>query len=170
MGILCRSDHFFLRGVRFSEADILPYGARFQPGLLQHHPVAGTERLSAQLPYIESVHKDAALIHIIETHQQIDQRGLAAARGSHDGDTFSRLDMELQPRKQWPVLAVGEGNVADIHLSADLRRRQGVLRFRRLCLLFDQFKNSSRTADGVLQFRHHARDLVKGLGILVGIA
>ena len=36
--------------------------------------------------------------------------------------------------------------------------------------LVDKLEHTARAGQGVLQLRHHAGDLVKGLGVLVGVA
>ena len=52
-----------------------------------------------------------------------------------------------------------------LHIALGIRERLGILRIRRLGLLLDQFKDPGGTGDGVLQFRNHAGDLVKGFGV-----
>ena len=42
-----------------------------------------------QVTDVSSVHADTPAVHVIETHQQIDDRGLAAAGGSHDGNSLT---------------------------------------------------------------------------------
>ena len=73
-----------------------------KPGLLQHHTVivpAGSLRVS-MLQRISFPDFDRAAVHIIKTHQQIDQRRLAAAGRSHDRHSLSRLHRQIKVLNQ----------------------------------------------------------------------
>ena len=109
-------------------------------------------------------------VHIVKPHEQIDERTLAAAGGAHDGDTLSGLHMKVQIPDQFPILCVGEGHILQVHLSFCFLYDRPSFRVRRHRLLVDKIKDPGRAGQRVLKLRHHAGDLVKGLGILIGIA
>ena len=68
-----------------------------EPGVLQHHAVAaraGLPRVTSRISV--AGHLDAAAVHIVETHQQVDEGGLAAAGGADDGDALAGLHIQIE--------------------------------------------------------------------------
>ena len=78
-------DYLVVRRVRLSHGDILPDGSGLKPGILQYHS------------------------RVIEAHQQIDERGLSAARGAANGDVHTRLYRQVKAADQRFLRGIGEG-------------------------------------------------------------
>ena len=167
-GFGCRH-HFFQCGVRLAIGDVLPHGTGPQPGVLQHHAVAAAQGSAGHIPNVSAGYFDAAAVHVIEPHEQVDEGGLAAARRAHDGDALTGLHVEAQPLDQRAVGQVAEGDVFQLHMTVRLQYG-GVRGFRHLIVGVQQVEHAGRTGQSILQLRHHAGDLVEGLGVLVGVA
>ena len=170
MGLLGRLNDLLLRGFRLSHPYIVPDGSRPQPSLLKHHAVAGSQAPSGDIPDVRSVHLDGAAVHIIEPHQQIDHGGLAASGRPHDGHSLARPHLQIEVLYQLPIRHIGKMHSLQRHIALGVRQHPCPLLVRNLRLFVYQGKNPARAGQRVLQLRHHPRDLVEGLGILVGIA
>ena len=94
-GFGCGFD-LFLRGVRFAHCDIIPDGACSEPGILKHHSIGPPQAFSGNTADIPAADTDTAAVHIIKTHQQIDDSSLSAAGGSHNCHSLPRLHMEIK--------------------------------------------------------------------------
>ncbi len=156
-------------GIRFSHTDIVPYGSRPQPGLLEHHAIAGAQASSGQLPDIRAVHPNLTAVHIIEPHQQIDKRCLSAACRAHDGHPLPRLHLQIEILDQLFFRCIAEADLFQLHIASGICKSLGRFAVRRLGFLVNQLKNAGGTHESVLQLRYHTGYLVKGLGILIGI-
>ena len=88
MGCLCGRNDLLVRGVRFSHRNVVPDASASKPGLLQHHTVVVPKALACQLLQRNIADFDRAAVHIIKTHQQIDQRRLAASISADNPDAF----------------------------------------------------------------------------------
>ena len=73
--------------------------------------------MSGVIAKIGTVHCDASRLHIIETHQQIDQCRLTAAGRSDDRYTFARLYGHRQILDQMLVLGIGKIHVGYLDRS-----------------------------------------------------
>lgn len=82
-----RGLHLLHGGIRLSKADIIGDGVREQIGPLEHEGEIADGAVIAVFPHIPSAKAHAAGLHIPEPHHKIAQRGLAAARGTDDGDS-----------------------------------------------------------------------------------
>ena len=60
--------------------DVLINASREQIRLLEHNPKLTTQVVELDLPHINAIHQNTALIRIIETRNQVDDRGLASSR------------------------------------------------------------------------------------------
>ena len=90
----CRrgGDDLLLGGVGLGHSDVFPDGAGFEPGVLEHHAVATAQAAAGDAADVLAADVNFARVHIVEAHEQIDQRGLAAARGADDGDAAAEID------------------------------------------------------------------------------
>ena len=75
-------------GVGLAQCDILTNGAGLQPGVLEDHADVMPQRAPVHLPCILTIQTDPAPIRIIEAHEQIDERGLAAAGGASPQNVY----------------------------------------------------------------------------------
>ena len=78
---------------------------------MQHHAVAPPQIAQVHVANIDAIDADGALLHIIETQQQRDDRGLARAGVADDRDRLARLDGERHIA-QHPVVFLARSAVA----------------------------------------------------------
>ena len=165
---LTGGDHLLFRAVRSAHAQIFADGRVFEPRLLQHHAVIFPKRRARHFAHVLAVHADAAAVHVVKAHQKVDDRRLAAARGTDDGDAVSRRDGDVETADEFLPGTVRK---------ADIRKRDVPLRpaqigagfVRGLFLLGVEREDAPRAGEGVLELGEHFRDLVEGLGVLVGV-
>ena len=164
---LRRGDDLLAGGVRLAQRDILPDGRVADPCVLQDHAVLRTQDVPRHRAHVRAVDEDHAFIHVIKAHQQVDERGFAAAGRADDGDVLAGADAQIQILDQRLFRDVGEIDGVEFHLAAAVG--QLALLVRRLRGRVDQLKDARGAGKGVLQLRDDAADLVEGLGILIGI-
>jgi len=132
-------------------------------------PVAAAQRGAGHIPDIGAGHIDAAAVHIIEPHEQVDEGGLAAAGRAYDGNALAGLYVQREPLDERAVGQVAEGHILQLHMAVRLQGG-GVFGFRHLILGVQQLKHPGGAGQCILQLGDHAGDLVEGLCILVGVA
>ena len=162
--------HLLQGGLGPAIGDVLPDGAPLQPGVLQHHAVAAAQAVAGDVPDVRALHLDGAAVHVVKAHEQVDNRGLAAAGGAHQGHPLAGLHLQVEVLKQGLLRPVGEGHVLDGHAAPSVFQHPGAGGVGDLGPLLDELEHTARAGQGVLQLRHHAGNLVKGLGVLVGVA
>ena len=160
--------NLFLRGIWFAISDILPNCSGAEPGILKHHPISSPQIMSCHIPNICAIYTDLTGIHIIESHQQIDDRCLTTPGRPDNRHTLTRIHLQIQIFDQWSVRHIPECYVVKFHLTFTLRADCRIF-FRHLICLFQNIKNTFRTGNRILQLCYHTADLIKWLRILTGI-
>lgn len=72
--------------------DVVVDGVGEHHRLLLHIADFGTEMARVQIADVDSVDENLTLVAVVELHQQVDERRLAAARRADDADDVARLD------------------------------------------------------------------------------
>ena len=85
MGFFCRRYDLFHGGTRFSHGDVFPDSTARKPGVLQYHAVLRAQAAPLKSTDVGTVQRDLTAVGLVKAHEQIDQRGLSAARGADDG-------------------------------------------------------------------------------------
>ena len=80
-GFLCRGDHFFMRGLRAAEADVVLYGVREEVHALKDHAHLFHQRFQRVVAHVRAADADRAAVHIPESGDEVAKRRLAAAAG-----------------------------------------------------------------------------------------
>ena len=164
----CRH-HFIIRSAGIAHADIFQNRAALEPSILQHHAKILAQRLAANLLYRGAVYDNLTALHIVKAHEQVDQRGLAAAGRTNDCYTHTRLNIHRQILNQLAIRQIREANMLQFHFAVQMRRLQCALRIRRHRLFLNEFHDTRGAGQSILKLRHHRADVIKGLGVLVGI-
>lgn len=112
-----------VRCVRFAHDDILADGTGLEPGVLQHHAVGRAQTAARQLADILAAHADTAAVHIVEAHEQIDDRRLAAAGRPDDGNTLAGLRGKIKMLDQVLLRDIGERDVLQRNTAVGVRER-----------------------------------------------
>ncbi len=156
------------RRPRLAHGDIFVYGAAFEPRFLQHHTVVFPQRLSRDAADILPVDRNAAAVHVVKAHQQIDERGLSATGGTDDGDPLAGRHAKGKPLDERFGFIVGKAHVFKGNFS--LRGREFLVpRVGNLRGHIDELEDAFAAGEGVLKLGDDAGDLVEGFGVLGGV-
>ena len=169
VGLLRRGEDLFLGGIGLAHGNVLPDSARFQPGVLQDHAHAAAQIVPAHMAGIHTIQQDFAPVRVVEPHEKVNKGGFSAACGADNGNALARFYTEIKVLDQGLFRDVGELQIVNLHAAPNRLRPLGVLRLRGALRGFNQFEHPSGTGQRVLQLRHHAGNLVEGLGILIGV-
>ena len=88
---------------------------------------------------------------------------------AHQGDALTGCHLEVDVGKDGALRRVAKAHVVQGDRARDLPQLQGALGLRELRGLVDEREDALGAGHGVLQLGHHARDVVEGLGVLVGV-
>ena len=160
-------DDFLVCRVRFAHGDVLANRSRREPRVLQNHADVFAQIVARQAARLVVVHVDFAGIHIVEAHEQVDHRRLAAACRADDGDALAGLNVQREIFDQLAIRGIGEMHMVDGDFAVGLDDLLRVRRVGRLGGFVNQLEDAARASQRVLQLRHHAGNFVKRLGILV---
>ena len=160
-----------LRGIRPCQRDVLAHRAGLEPGVLQDHAEVLPEAVARDAADVVSVDGDRAAVHVVEAHEQIDERRLAAARRADDGDALARAGR----RGSHPRAAASEARSGTPHAPARRGPSTSVSVSASgasgICSGSSHEREDTPGAgDSVLQLGDNAGNFVERLGVLVGIA
>ena len=116
LGELTGRDELLVGRLRVTPAEVLRDGAGEENILLKHDSHLVTQELEVVLPYVDAADADLALACVVETGNQLDERGLRGAGTAHDADGFTRLDVKIDVRED-VILSIGlilEAHVVEI--------------------------------------------------------
>src|SRR5213082_1093356 len=114
-------DDFIFARSRPGVGDILGDARREENRLLQDDGELVAQIGQVEVAQICSIQENLARGRVIETSQQIHQRGLAGAGGPGDAKARARFDFKRNVAQDRPVLFVSEGNVAEPHRASGAR-------------------------------------------------
>ena len=162
-------DHLLLGRLLAPEADILPHGGMTHPGVLQNHTDGAAQRGTRQRADIFSVDRDVTAGHVVETHNQIDERRLPAPGRPDDGNALSRLRLERKVTHERHLGYIGERNMGECDLPPRILEQSRVIGVRDFRLRRYEFFNPQSTGKGILQLGHDAGNFIERFGVLVGV-
>ena len=102
-----------LLGRAFGHAvdEVLPNRAAEQERLLEDATDVATKVVRREAADVDAVDEDAAFADVVESAEQIDERGFAAAALADDADGFAGADFEVDIAEDGLVTFVAEGDV-----------------------------------------------------------
>ena len=140
-----------------------------EPCVLKHHGELAAQAVAGQLADVPAVQQDAPAGHVVEAHQQVDERGLAAARFADDGDDLARLGGEGHVVQHGHILGVAEGHVVELHAALAVLEVDGVLAVGGLGGQVEQGQEALGGGEGGLQLADDVRELIDRPGKAPGI-
>ena len=69
------------------------------------------QAVAGYFPDVAAVNRNGAFIHVVEPHEQVDKRRLAAAGGTDNGDTLAVSDIQVEMLDQADLRHIREGDV-----------------------------------------------------------
>ena len=145
-----------------SVADVLADGAVKQPGILQHHGKLAAQRRAVPVAHVDALDAQRTAVHIVEALQQLDERGLAGAGGTDDGDGLAGLRLAAKVVDDGLVGRVAKLDMVKLHVAGALL---GNLRVG-LLLLLGRGQELKHTLGGSCHRLHrvaHVAQLLHGL-------
>lgn len=151
----------------------IPYVVSYRPGedvgILQHKSDFSSDRLLVKLPDILSVDQDPARLNIVKPGQQVDNRRLARARRSDEGDRPARLRMQRYVLEHDRIRIVAEVHPVEHDFAPDGEIRHVRGNLRNLRLQIEHFEYALGSGDGGLEQIVLVGELVDRLAELAGI-
>ncbi len=96
-------------------ADVLGDGPAEQERLLEHDADLPAQVLEADLPEVHAVDLDDAVVHVVESGDQVHGGGLAHAGLAHQADHLPRRHVEVDLLEHGLALVVAEGDLPEGH-------------------------------------------------------
>ena len=139
-----------------------------KPAVLEHHAVAAAQSVAAEVADIGAVEQYSALVHLVKAHEQIDERGFAAAGGTDYRNVEAARHLEREVLYQRFFGNVGEAHVLDRDPAPAVIDGSFAL-VGGLVSPFEDLKDPLGGGDSGVELGQHACDLVERLGVLVGV-
>ena len=116
---------YALLGNLASQHDVLVRGVGVHHVGLERNAEHAVQRLGGNLLDVHAVDQNFALVHVVEAHQQKQNRALAGAGRADQTQRFAALQPEADVRKRGLALVVGEGDVSELDMIRALGRVAG---------------------------------------------
>src|SRR6266496_2971292 len=138
----CSLHNLFFGGSFTAIRDILADRPVKEPGILQHHAEQSAQIPTLDLPDVHSVNRDAASVHVIETHQQVDQCRFASTCRADNRDSLSRCDIDVHVLHQWNIFFIAKLDMIELDHASWMLDHLRIHRVWNLFFLIQQFKDT----------------------------
>ena len=143
---------------RAAEGDVVGDRAGEEEALLRHDPELPPQRLLRDVAEVDAVDRDAALGRVVEAGDQLRDRRLAGAGVADERDGRPGRDVEVDAVQHLGAGAVGEVDVVEADVAADLgraRSRRRLVGHLRLLVehLHDLVERRDRREEGAVELR-----------------
>ena len=152
----CSFYDFFLLCLRPPHCNVVANRSSGQPRFLQHHAKSASQIGPSHLPDINPFNFYCTAVHIIETHQKINQRCFPTSGGAHNRDTLPCLYPQIKILNQLFFRNIGKIHMLQRHIARMSRQLFCRFRIRRPGRRFQKLKYSARAGQCVLKLCHHA--------------
>ena len=130
-------------GVQFAVADVLTHVAGEDERVLQHDAHLPAQAFQRHGTHVVAVDRHRAFGDVVETRQQVDDRGFAGTRRTDQRDRLAWLDMQVdQVQDVAAVRLVAEDDVVEVDAALDLRQIDGVRRVADLRLHIQRLEDA----------------------------
>jgi len=167
---LCRTEYPVHGNVLIAEPDVVLHGAGKDEHILQHHANPAAQILQGHVPGVDAIQEHGAGRGLVQTIDQVDQRGFACAGRADHRHFFSWFDGEIYILEHQMILIVAKGDLMKLDLAPSPWHRHRLGRTRRLERRIEHAKDPFAGCHGRLQqvefFRQVADRHEKALHIL----
>ena len=122
-----------------------------------------TQLVTGHFLCVYPVYQDFSASDLIETHQQVDQRGFSGSGRSDDGDLLTGLYPEAYICHQKFIRIISELNVFKLHSAVTGGRNQSVLSIRDFLLCIKKREDTLTRGCGCGKLAGHLSEGDKGL-------
>ena len=109
--------NFFLRGIEFSKTDVFCYGSREQMGILQNDTEGVAQSVFFDIFYVNAVVDNRAALDVVETVDQVRDRGLAGTGGAYKCNLLTGLCIHLDVMQHDLVIIVAEVHIIEYYFT-----------------------------------------------------
>ena len=141
----CCLDHTQWISTWLGIGDVLINAPREQIRLLENNPELTSQVVELDLPHINAIHQNAALIRIVETRNQVDDRGLASSRMANETNHLTRLDIEAEVVQDTPRLVIPKADLLKGDRTRDMRHRLRIHHIRHIGFRVHNLKHTLGT-------------------------
>ena len=127
---------------------------------LQHHANPRLDSVQRKVLVVPTTDADRAALGLVEAADQIDERGLSAARGANQGNGFAPLDLQAKAGEHRVVGLVPEIHLVEHDVAADGARVHCARLVHHVWHRVDQGKDTLSGGDGMLHLGVHSRHLL----------
>ena len=153
------SDHFFIRSLWTTKADVIHHRVAKEKTVLQDDADLLTQAGQGDIAHIDAINRYRATGDIIEAGQQVDQRGFAGAGGADNRNGLARFGHQIHiAQNRFVTLVFGIHPGID-HPSLDRRHGFGVPLLLNLRHLVEQVKDAFAAGNRALDIGPHNGDL-----------
>ena len=122
----------------------------------------GTVEFQVDVPDIDAVHQDLAVVIVVITHQQVDQRGLTGAGGTNDTHNVTRLNGQAHIGQRLLCPVKGEVHIPELDMTVELGRMVTLTEIR-LWLRVDDIQQTFGRVQSILDRVIEVSEEVHGL-------
>src|SRR6266851_7186782 len=153
--------HLRLRRVRLRVEEVVADRGMEEEGVLEDHPDLAAQRFEREIANVVAVQPDGAELRIVETGQQVGDRGLAGTGRADQRRQLAGLDLEGNVFERRAIIrAVAERHLVELDLPARLVEVDPVgfliNHDRKVHVLEDALEERERTDNIDLQIRERA--------------
>jgi len=105
-------------GAGLRVADVVGDAHLEEQGLLEHDAELPAHARLRDVLHVDAVDPHGALLHVVEAHEQRENRRLAAPRGADQRDRLAGLDVDVEVVEDDLARLVPEGDLVEVHLAA----------------------------------------------------
>lgn len=111
-GKICGTDDALVSDVGCTEGDVVADGTVEEDGVLGHEAYAATELGAGHLPDVDAAEFHSTIAWLVESHEHLDEGGLARTHATDDAYLFARFDVQIDVLQSEPLrFRVGEGKI-----------------------------------------------------------
>ena len=108
---------FFVRGIQLSVPDVFHNGSGKQVGILKYDSQRMTEICLLDLVDVDSVVADLTVLHIIETVDQVCNRGFTCTGRTYEGNLLPRLCVKGQIMEYHMIIGISERHIKESNVT-----------------------------------------------------
>ena len=114
---LCCLDTVIVGGIEATITDVVKYRTSEEMRLLQDDGHTSAQRLLLNVSDRDAVVKDLALLDVVETVDEVDNRGLACARAANEGNLLTRLRVDVDIEEHLLLRHIAKVHVLKVHIA-----------------------------------------------------
>src|SRR3954468_4634239 len=103
--------HLFVGGIERTVANVVKERPMKQHGILRDHADGTPKRILSHLADVLSIDENAATLDVVETKDQVHERGFPGAGKTNESDTFTRTDGQVQSAEYFHTAGIGKVDV-----------------------------------------------------------